>query len=376
NARLSRRAGALDTPSRRVGECRGSGASGTTAAGGSAAAPATRRACAAAPSPARCRPQCSAAAAAVPRLCCRHSAELDRAPGHAGAVEPVHAGGARFAARIRRSGGAQHAGDHNSVGRDRRHAEHAQPLEDHRRPPASDDSALVSSGVAGDVPIMEERRSGTSALPAPGPADEVNLHGDLVPIPCGLDSAYWRNGLRPVYRILARLGGPRPAPDVIAGMALDLDSAMTLYGGSGFCDSDYRVGLTALGLDREELDRLLTLPPPERYDTLLERGWLGKYFAALENSVAERAIALRAEVRRLKPDLRFAFHASETPTDWFSLGLLRGFSSPDAPVLLWFREADNPRVLLRRFQARGIYALSALRLQLTRTSLAPLELAR
>jgi len=222
-------------------------------------------------------------------------------------------------------------------------------------------------------PIMEERRSGTSALPAPGPADEVNLHGDLVPIPCGLDSAYWRNGLRPVYRILARLGGPRPAPDVIAGMALDLDSAMTLYGGSGFCDSDYRVGLTALGLDREELDRLLTLPPPERYDTLLERGWLGKYFAALENSVAERAIALRAEVRRLKPDLRFAFHASETPTDWFSLGLLRGFSSPDAPVLLWFREADNPRVLLRRFQARGIYALSALRLQLTRTSLAPSE---
>ena len=225
------------------------------------------------------------------------------------------------------------------------------------------------------IPIAEEKRSGLGGA-AGGAADEVDRHGDLVRIPCGLDSLYWRNGLRPVYRILARLGGARPAPDVIAGVALDLDSALTLYQSSGFCDADYRVGLAALGLERAELDRLLLLPPPVRYDTLLERGWLDKYFAALESSVAERALALRTEVRRLKPDLRFAFHATEPPTDWFSRGLLRGFSAADAPALLWLRDSDNSRALLRRSQERGIYTLSALGIEPTRTSFAPPDLAR
>lgn len=226
------------------------------------------------------------------------------------------------------------------------------------------------------IPIAEEKRSGGGGTPSAGAADEVNRHGDLVPIPCGLDSTYWRNGLRPVYRIMARLGGPRPAPDVIAGVALDLDSALTLYQSSGFCDADYRVGLAALGLDRAELDRLLVLPPPARYDTLLERGWLDKYFAALESGVAEHALALRTEVRRLKPDLRFAFHATQAPTDWFTRGLLRGFSSADAPVLVWLRDSDNSRALFRRYQERGIYALSALGIEPTRTSFAPSDLAR
>jgi hypothetical protein len=225
------------------------------------------------------------------------------------------------------------------------------------------------------MPIVEEKRSRMGGTPAPEAADEVDRHGGLVPVPCGLDSLYWRNGLRTVYRTLARLGGPR-TPDVIAGIALDLDSATTLYRGSGFCDADYRVGLAALGLDRGEVDSLLVLPPPVRYDTLLERGWLGKYFAALESGVAPRAMALRAEVHRLKPDLRFAFHATRSPTDWFSLGLLRGFSAPDAPILLWLRDADNSRALLQRDQQRDIYALSALGIVPLRTSFATSELAR
>jgi hypothetical protein len=195
-------------------------------------------------------------------------------------------------------------------------------------------------------------------IPSQG-ADEVDRLGRLAPIACGLDSLYWRGALRPSYRVLARLGGARP--EVLAGVALDLDSAMTYYGGTGFCDADYRVGLAALGLDRAEMQRLAELPPPVRYDTLLERGWLGRYFEGLEAAVAERAVVLRAELRRLHPDLRFAFHASDAPADWFSLGLLRGFSSPDAPVLLWLRERPRGgRALMRRYRERGVYALSAL----------------
>src|SRR5437899_9727613 len=104
-------------------------------------------------------------------------------------------------------------------------------------------------------------------IPAPG-AEEVDRHGDLRPVPCGLDSLFWRGPLRSVYRTLARLGGASPRAEVIAGVALDLDSAQTYYGGTGFCDLDYRTGLAGLGLDGADAERLATLPPSQRYDTL------------------------------------------------------------------------------------------------------------
>ena len=210
------------------------------------------------------------------------------------------------------------------------------------------------------------------AIPSQG-ADEVNRHGDLTPIACGLDSMFWRGALRPTYRTLARLGGARP--DVIAGIALDLDNAMTHYGGSGFCDADYRVGLSALGLDPADTARLAALPPAARYDTLLERGSLNRYFEALQAAVTERAITLRSELRRLHPDLRYAFHAADMPADWFSLGLLRGFSSRDAPALLWIRERRVGE-LVRRYREREIYGLAAVRLVPDRASFVPGEAAR
>ena len=191
-------------------------------------------------------------------------------------------------------------------------------------------------------------------------ADELDRHGDLVAAPCALDTVFWRGALRPTYRALTRLGGARP--DLIAGIALDLDTAASRYGGTGFCDADYRDGLDALGLDRAETERLAALPPVARYDTLLERGFLGRYFEALEASVAERAVTLRAELRRLHPDLRFALRATQAPSDWFSLGLLRGLSTREAPVLLW-----GP-ALLPRYYERGMVALSAVRIDPERVS--------
>jgi len=206
-----------------------------------------------------------------------------------------------------------------------------------------------------------------------GAADEINRHGELIPVACGLDSLFWRETLRPALRSLTRLGGARP--EVITGVGVDLDSAMTFYRGSGFCDADFRVGLAGLGLDSAALSDALALPPAVRYDTLLERGWLARYFSALEAGVAERAVALRTELRRLHPDLRFAFHASEPPADWFSLGLLRGLSARESPVLLWLRE---PRVsdLMRIYREREIYGLAAVRIEADRATFAPAEAAR
>lgn len=222
-------------------------------------------------------------------------------------------------------------------------------------------------------------------IPTQG-AEEIDRHGALQPVPCGLDSTLWRGALRSAYRTLARLGtigvdaelrGRRagrvavPArADVVAGVAVDLDSAVAYYRGTGFCDVDYRTGLAALRLDSAETERLAMLPPAARYDTLLERGLLARYYDTLQAATRERARALRAELQKLRPDLRFAFRSDELPGDWFSLGLLQGFSSADTPVLLWLGERRAGE-LLARYRARGVYALSALRLEPENNTFAP-----
>jgi hypothetical protein len=203
--------------------------------------------------------------------------------------------------------------------------------------------------------------------------DEVDERGALVPVGCGLDSVFWRTTVRPALRQLARLGGARA--DVIEGVAIDLDSAMAYYRGSGFCDADFRFGLAGLGLDSAEHRRIVALPPAVRYDTLLERGWLKRYFSTLQAGVAERAAGLRAELRRLHPDLRFAFHATDIPADWFSLGLLSGFSSRDTPALLWLAER-RARAIVRGYRGRDIYGLAAVRLDADGATFAPSEATR
>jgi hypothetical protein len=191
-----------------------------------------------------------------------------------------------------------------------------------------------------------------------GTTRDLDVRGDTATVLCALDSLFWRGALRPAYRALARLGGGQRGSDVVAGVALDLDVARGGYAATGFCDATYREGLDALDIDTAEAARLAALPPAVRYDSLLQRGLLGRYEAALEQLVAQRAATLRAELRRLNPDLRFAFRSAQLPSDWFSLGLLRGFSDPDTPVFLWTRE-PRVREVLERYRARGIFALSA-----------------
>ena len=168
-------------------------------------------------------------------------------------------------------------------------------------------------------------------------------------------------------------GGGQRGTDIVAGVALDLDLAKGGYAAAGFCDATYHEGLRALDHENAESERLAALPAGARYDALMERGLLGRYDEALERLVAQRAATLRAELHRLNPDLRFAFRSAQMPSDWFSLGLLRGFSLPDAPVFLWTRE---PRVRepLERYRARDIFALSAV--GLTPQRIAPSEWPR
>src|SRR3989442_14659472 len=101
-----------------------------------------------------------------------------------------------------------------------------------------------------------------------------------------------------------------------------------------------------------------SLPVSERYRTLREAGLLTQYYQALEDQVAERGAALRDRVLKLRRELYFAFRFSHAPADWFSLGLLRGFSLPARPPLLFTPERST-RELLAPYRARGVNTAAA-----------------
>lgn len=214
------------------------------------------------------------------------------------------------------------------------------------------------------VPAIEPR---DSRLPVEERAR--GIRGDSLEAWCALDARVWDASLAPAYRALAQFAASQT--DLIPAIAFDLAPAGVRgrpgFGwetGYAFCDAAYRAGLDALArdsglaLESERAERLAALPVEARYDSLLDSGLLGRYYEALERLVAGRAAALRAEARRIAPDLRFAFHFAAPPGDWFSLGLLRGFSGADAPLLVWSREVRT-RDLLARYRQRGINAVHA-----------------
>lgn len=182
---------------------------------------------------------------------------------------------------------------------------------------------------------------------------------------CALDPRYWTEEMSPSYRALAQLAATRE--DLIPAIALDLDPPGRKPSEDPFCDAAWRTVLARLPRDTAfptaRADAFAALPPAARYDSLLVSGLLGRYYAALEDAVAERAAAIRTEVRRIRGDLGFAFATRRPPVDWLSIGLLRGFSSlpPDPPLLLWSPEVRT-RDLLQRARARGIVAITAVAL--------------
>src|SRR2546425_427791 len=96
-------------------------------------------------------------------------------------------------------------------------------------------------------------------------------------------------------------------------------SSATRHGGAGWrfsCEG----GAAGGGWD--------SLPYAARYPSLRDAGLLPRYYRALEDEVAARATVLRDRVLKQRRDLYFAFRLAQTPPDWFTLGLLRGFGLP------------------------------------------------
>lgn len=186
--------------------------------------------------------------------------------------------------------------------------------------------------------------------------------GEAVAMPCALDSLLWEAGVAPAYAALARLANQ--TRQLVPALAFDLSGprrgGWTGYSmGQEFCDAAWRQVLTHIGR-RGPLD---TVPVPDRYRTLREAGLLSLYFEGLEDLVAERARGLRDRALRESPGLYFAFRLQQAPGDWFTLGLCRGFSLPDRPLLLFTPEMET-RELLAAYRARGLNAVHAVELPL------------
>jgi hypothetical protein len=188
--------------------------------------------------------------------------------------------------------------------------------------------------------------------------------GDSLPGWCSLDGRLWDEELAPAFLSLARLAASDA--ELIPAVALDLTPEGAEGEGwkgegqmaTGFCDSTYAAGVRALGQDSALTARLSGLPLEARYRALADSGALEAYYSALEAAVAARAAALSASVRRVRSDVLFVVRTTALPSDWFTLGLLRGLATNDAPVLLWTRE-PRTRAVLARYRARGLAVLPA-----------------
>lgn len=174
--------------------------------------------------------------------------------------------------------------------------------------------------------------------------------GEPLPAPCAFDSTLWAGSLTSAYATLGRLAADQR--NLVIALGLDLWGERPRA--PELCDAAWRRGLARIG----RAGALDSLPPAARYPALRDAGLLPAYYRALEDEIAERAAALRDHVLRQRRELFFAFRLPALPSDWFTLGLLRGFASPDRPMLVFSPEIHT-REALAAYRARGLNLVHA-----------------
>ncbi|HVH08564.1 MAG TPA: hypothetical protein VM736_02105 [Gemmatimonadales bacterium] len=189
------------------------------------------------------------------------------------------------------------------------------------------------------------------------PDSSRGARGEALAAPCALDSTLWADGLAAPYGALARLAAEQRT--LVIALGWDVTGTKGYSMGQEFCDAAWRRGTSEFAATGA--GRLDSLPYTARYATLRDAGLLPRYYRALEREVAARAAALRDHILRQRQDLYFAFRLPALPGDWFTLGLLRGFSLPDRPLLVFTPELRTRR-LAALYRAGGLNLAHALSL--------------
>lgn len=194
----------------------------------------------------------------------------------------------------------------------------------------------------------------------------LGAQGQVLEAPSPVDLEFWWRGWRDPLCAIAEYS---LAHKCIGGIALDVElyahpPAYNYYSGYGFDDPCFEFATDRLrdwgdaGMMAEAGD----LPQAERYDWLRVHGLLDPYFRTLSAEVERACREVRDAAWAINPDLLFASYIFTTPCNWFDLGLYRGFSSPERPVVLMTFNIQSGRMLqhLRRDRVYAYHASVAL----------------
>jgi hypothetical protein len=174
-----------------------------------------------------------------------------------------------------------------------------------------------------------------------------------------LDPGFWQDNWRNSMLAMAEFSLDHPC---VAGLTMDVElyghpPAYNYYMGYGFEDACYYAALdrwTGL-LDAGLLEDARAVQLPDRFNFLRTRGLLEAYFTLLSDEVARLCAGIREDIWRVNPDLLFASYIFTTPCNWFDLGVYRGFSTPERPLILMTFNVRSGR-MMEHLRRRGVYA--------------------
>lgn len=174
-----------------------------------------------------------------------------------------------------------------------------------------------------------------------------------------MDFEFWRVNWRDALCAIAGFSRDHPC---VGGIAMDVElyghpPAYNYYMGYGFEDECYFAviarweGWVDAGLLRDAAEVQL----PDRFNWLRTHGLLEDYYTVLSAEVTRVCREIREAVWRINPDLLFASYIFTTPCNWFDLGVYRGFSTPERPIILMTFNVKSGR-MMEHLRRRGVYA--------------------
>lgn len=174
-----------------------------------------------------------------------------------------------------------------------------------------------------------------------------------------MDTAFWMDNWRNSLLAVAEFSLDHPC---VGGITMDVElyghpPAYNYYTGYGFEDECYFTAIDRWSgwIDDGLLKAASEIQLPGRFTFLKENGLLEAYFSLLSDEIARICQHIRDAVWRVNPNLVFASYIFTTPSNWFELGLYRGFSSPERPLILMTFNVRSGR-MMEQLRRRGIYA--------------------
>ena len=174
-----------------------------------------------------------------------------------------------------------------------------------------------------------------------------------------MDLDFWRSNWRNSMLAIAEFSLEHPC---VGGITMDVElyghpPAFNYYMGYGFENECYFTVLDRWkgwgdgGLLHEAEDIQL----PDRFNFLRVNGLLDEYFNVLSAEVERICRSIRSDILRINPDLLIASYIFTTPSNWFDLGVYRGFSSPERPMILMTFNVKSG-CMMEQLRRRGVYA--------------------